>query len=227
MEFSNNNYIDNAFDEILTPALCSFVHNRFAHRYGTTKAETELEMAIRNSGRVECNTRVGLDAYAVLNVMKDHWHLFKDHFPEYSQKSMQSYVFHLHNLRNRKAHKNSINGLTNDEVTHALDTMVLLLVASGANNEADKIKDVKRSFGQDRSLQVAEQPRRPTHEQVILEYLKEHREGANDDELAEALNINPRQQINQICNRLAIAGHISRTKGPQHKKIVNRIVDIM
>ena len=44
--------------------------------------------------------------------------------------------------------------------------------------------------------------------------------GSDDDEIAAALKILPRQQVNQICRRLESEGKLSRSRGPEGK-IVN------
>jgi hypothetical protein len=44
--------------------------------------------------------------------------------------------------------------------------------------------------------------------------------GRDDDEIAAALKISPRQQVNQICRRLASEGKIGRARGSRGK-IVN------
>lgn len=56
----------------------------------------------------------------------------------------------------------------------------------------------------------------------ILEALKASDIPLDDDELARASGIQPRQQVNQICRRLEAEGDISRTVGPSGK-VVNSI----
>lgn len=46
----------------------------------------------------------------------------------------------------------------------------------------------------------------------ILEFLREKDEGYDDDELSDKLKISPRQQVNQICNRLAHQNKIIRKR---------------
>jgi predicted transcriptional regulator len=53
---------------------------------------------------------------------------------------------------------------------------------------------------------------RPTHRDRIIEYLKRHPEGRDDDELSDELDIRPRQAVNQICRALAADGHVTRTR---------------
>lgn len=240
MMWSNNNYIDHALDDLLAPALRTFVHERFSYRYGLTGAQVELEKAVHACVHAQRDAAlVSLDSYAVLSVMKDRWCLFEDHFDEYSYRSVKSYVYHLHNVRNRSKHKTSVNGFSDDEVDQVLATMQLLLVASGANNEADMVKQVKRDFAQARKdslahnlapasgcgAKVVSRAAPLTHEQKVLAYLEEHPEGVDDDQLSNALDITPRQQVNAICNRLRNAGRISRIKGPQDRKTVNRLAE--
>jgi len=62
-----------------------------------------------------------------------------------------------------------------------------------------------------------------THAQRIIALLSE-RPGLNDDEVASALGIEPRQTVNQICRRLAASGVLRRDRGPSGK-IVNSIGD--
>jgi hypothetical protein len=60
-----------------------------------------------------------------------------------------------------------------------------------------------------------------TNEERLLEFIRKH-PGKDDDELALMTQIEPRQQVNQICNRLAKKGVLVREKGPKNK-LVNRI----
>jgi hypothetical protein len=60
-----------------------------------------------------------------------------------------------------------------------------------------------------------------THAQRIIELLTE-RPGLDDDEIAKALGIEPRQTVNQICRRLAAIGQLRREPAP-FGKIVNLI----
>jgi hypothetical protein len=64
----------------------------------------------------------------------------------------------------------------------------------------------------------------PGHREEILAYLRRHLEGADDDELARSLGINPRQTVNRICRALAAANLIERRQGAEGK-IINRAVD--
>jgi hypothetical protein len=61
-----------------------------------------------------------------------------------------------------------------------------------------------------------------TNIERVLQYVRAH-PGKDDDDLSEVLNIKPRQQVNQICNRLVREGVMLREVGPSGK-IVNRIV---
>ena len=63
----------------------------------------------------------------------------------------------------------------------------------------------------------------PTIRTRILEYLLEHHEGADDDELAEALNLTRRQQANNRCNNMAQDGLVERRR--VGKKIRNFVAD--
>jgi len=51
-----------------------------------------------------------------------------------------------------------------------------------------------------------------TNESVILSHLAKRSEPLCDDCLSNALNIKPRQQVNQIANLLMFKGRISRRK---------------
>lgn len=55
--------------------------------------------------------------------------------------------------------------------------------------------------------------------QRIIEALQGHA-GLDDDELSNATGIRPRQQVNQICRRLASEGVLARVRG-EHGKILN------
>jgi hypothetical protein len=60
-----------------------------------------------------------------------------------------------------------------------------------------------------------------THAQRIIALLSE-RSGLDDDEIASALSIGPRQTVNQICRQLAASGLLRRGRGPSGK-LVNSI----
>ncbi len=67
---------------------------------------------------------------------------------------------------------------------------------------------------------------RKTNAERILELLRSVGEPLDDDEIAERLGIRPRQQVNQICNRLAAEGAIERVslaRPGKRRKIHNRI----
>lgn len=48
--------------------------------------------------------------------------------------------------------------------------------------------------------------------EIVLDYIYKAKKGYCDDCLSSLLNITPRQQINQICNRLERDGDIIREK---------------
>lgn len=58
----------------------------------------------------------------------------------------------------------------------------------------------------------------PSHRERVLQYLVDH-PGRDDDEIALALNINPRQSVNSICRRLYRQGLVRRVIGPSGKLI--------
>jgi len=63
-----------------------------------------------------------------------------------------------------------------------------------------------------------------TLSQKALELIREHPEGLDDDEITEILGIKQRQQVYQVCARLAAAGQILRKsieKPEKRKKIHN------
>jgi hypothetical protein len=60
-----------------------------------------------------------------------------------------------------------------------------------------------------------------THAQRILSLLAQAG-GLDDDEIARELAISPRQTVNQICNRLAVQGLLTRGRADSGK-IVNRL----
>jgi hypothetical protein len=69
--------------------------------------------------------------------------------------------------------------------------------------------------------------RRTGNRELILKHLQENLHGACDDCISTRLNIKPRQQVNQICNRLANQSLIKRQrmKCPRctKKMLVNRV----
>ncbi len=63
-----------------------------------------------------------------------------------------------------------------------------------------------------------------TNTQTVLELIRKHPEGLDDDEITKMTGIRPRQQIYQICTRLEGAGHIWRESlamSGKRKKIHN------
>ncbi len=63
-----------------------------------------------------------------------------------------------------------------------------------------------------------------TNTHKVLELIRNHPEGLDDDEITEMSGIQPRQQIYQICTRMEAAGHIWREsleKSGKRKKIHN------
>ena len=49
-----------------------------------------------------------------------------------------------------------------------------------------------------------------TNTELVERLIREHPEGLDDDELATLSGVQPRQQIHQICSRLALAGRLRR-----------------
>src|SRR5688572_19000039 len=62
-----------------------------------------------------------------------------------------------------------------------------------------------------------------TQQERILEYLRAHPRGADDDTLASELGIIHRQAVNQICRQLASRGVIVRSADPIAGKILNHL----
>src|SRR5689334_24164993 len=63
-----------------------------------------------------------------------------------------------------------------------------------------------------------------TNLETVEKMIREHPEGIDDDEIASNTGIQPRQQIHQICSRLAAAGKIRREsieKPGKRRKIHN------
>ncbi len=63
-----------------------------------------------------------------------------------------------------------------------------------------------------------------TNAHKVLELIRKHPDGLDDDEICEMSGVRPRQQIYQICTRLEAAGHIWREsleKSGKRKKIHN------
>jgi hypothetical protein len=63
-----------------------------------------------------------------------------------------------------------------------------------------------------------------THAERILDFLRSHPEGADDDQLAAALHIPHREAVNQTCRRLAAGGQIVRRPDPVSGKLINRVM---
>ncbi len=61
----------------------------------------------------------------------------------------------------------------------------------------------------------------PTHREVILEYLRTHPAGTDDDQLSAVLGIRPRQRVNQIARQLESEALVLRRHDPRVGKIVN------
>jgi hypothetical protein len=64
----------------------------------------------------------------------------------------------------------------------------------------------------------------PTNRQRIIKALARRPEGLDDDELAAAAGVQPRQQVNRICRALASEGIVLRDVG-MRGKILNRLRD--
>jgi hypothetical protein len=64
----------------------------------------------------------------------------------------------------------------------------------------------------------------PTQRELILEYLRAHPQGADDDLLAIKLGIPHRQAVNKLCRQLEQQGVIVRRHSSVEGKIVNRLV---
>jgi hypothetical protein len=62
---------------------------------------------------------------------------------------------------------------------------------------------------------------RKTIAQRVIEYLDLHPGGIDDDALAAALGVSPRQTINMVCRGLAQDGKLIRRRDEVIKKIVN------
>lgn len=62
-----------------------------------------------------------------------------------------------------------------------------------------------------------------TIENRILVYLRDFPDGLDDDEISDALNIKPRQTVNQACRRLESDGKLTRAKlhGPKLRNYLN------
>jgi hypothetical protein len=69
------------------------------------------------------------------------------------------------------------------------------------------------------------QERNDHHKARILEYLRATVDGADDDQLATALDISPRQLVNTICRKLEKAGLITRRQQPGSDKIINVLAE--
>ena len=63
-----------------------------------------------------------------------------------------------------------------------------------------------------------------TNKEEIFDLIKNHPEGLDDDDIAEMTGIQPRQQVQQLCNQLADSKRISRHsvgKAGKRRKIHN------
>ncbi len=63
-----------------------------------------------------------------------------------------------------------------------------------------------------------------TNAHKVLELIRKHPEGLDDDEISKMSGVQPRQQVYQICTRLEAAGHIyreSREKEPGTRKKIH------
>jgi hypothetical protein len=62
-----------------------------------------------------------------------------------------------------------------------------------------------------------------TNSDRIIETLR-RAPGLDDDELARAAGVEPRQEVNRICRYLEILGRLRRTLGP-NGRVVNTLID--
>ena len=237
MMLPNHEYVYRALNSFLLPGLHPFVEQRFKCRYGEANARTELERAVRQCVQTQAGKdKVSLDIQALLAVLDREWPLLcRDFFkPNEYGRTVRSHIVELSSVRVCTSHIALDEPISDDDAARALDTIGRLLTAIGAINEAQEVRRLRhemmlawhnsRGEGTERSdstVRAQEEPPRPPHKQRILEYLRKHPEGADDDQLAVALGITPRQQVNQICRQLAKDACIARIKRSQDRKIVN------
>ena len=97
--------------------------------------------------------------------------------------------------------------------------------------DAAKTKSLKQALLSRYSIQHGELPpwnrrrgSRTTNTHTVLDLIRKHPEGLDDDEITEMTGIRPRQQIYQICTRLEGGGQVCREsveKPGKRKKIHN------
>ena len=66
-----------------------------------------------------------------------------------------------------------------------------------------------------------------TNKEEIFDLINKHPEGLDDDDIAELTGIQPRQQVQQLCNQLADSKRIRRRsveKAGKRRKIHNQFV---
>lgn len=119
-------------------------------------------------------------------------------------------------LKASKKYSDSISGLSNiqiwtdEDVIKIHNTLFEIMVPI----EPSPIKHPRRA------------PR--SNREKIVQYLEENEDGSCDDCISTRLKITPRQQVNQICRRLANSGTIQRTREIcpfcQNRKLNNRLI---
>jgi len=144
-------------------------------------------------------------------------------------------VNELLEVRNRWAHQNTFS---DEDANRALDSAARLLTAVSAPEASDvrqligglkKLSGVDLTPSEGRAITAAHELRnfsakvdQSGHRNRILKFLAVF-PGKDDDEIAKALDIRPRQTVNQICRNLCEQKVLRRQRGVRGK-IVNFII---
>lgn len=140
MSIANYEYVDPAINVYLVKGLLPFVEQRIGSR-------NELEEAVRECVSWQWDKPlVTLDAQALLHVVERRWRdYFHGSFP-LRPRAMRSYVNELWDARDRCAHRAPPNYFSNTEAERVLGTVVLLLTAIEAHQEAIEVARLKQEY---------------------------------------------------------------------------------
>jgi hypothetical protein len=226
MSVSNNDTIANALER-LKVGLGPFTEREIKAHFGQ-QWQAEVSKALSGTRLNAGNTSKLSDVAAQLVVMDRLWGSV---FRNVLGRTERSLVNELLDVRNRWAHQEAFSV---DDTDRALDSIYRLLNAVGASLASEvramKLSYREKSFGGpalNRSgLAASTQARRrvsdgnvlPDQKTRILNFVAQF-PGRDDDEIAAALEISPRQTVNQVCRKLCKDNLLRRERGARGKLV--------
>ena len=200
------------------------------HPFVEPRMSTSFGIGWRSQLRGSGSGSAGVDAYALLKALIDHWGaVFSGAFEQQSRHAVRSYVTLALDGRNAAAH--AVGEMSDAAALRYIDAMLELLRAVDA--PPGPVASLRQLYDEQRHPSAASHPsprqapsatKRPLRDGSIAErllaYVCEH-PGLDDDELSMRLGIRPRQSINMAARRLEAEGKLVREVG-HRGKIVNR-----